>query len=496
MPTDILLVTSGFEDLSLITANENDDKGIKLADDSHYPLGLAYLHSYLESCGNNVCTLALNHMDFETSFNTVISTIEQLSPKVIGLQILTPNRVSSSRIIEYVHEQYPHIQLVVGGIHATIMHRQLLEKYPFIVVILGEGEITFAELIEVLCSESPDLNGIDGIAFNRNNSVMVTKQRDLIEDLDELPFPKHELFFTDNRASGCILTSRGCPFNCSFCSLDAISRRKVRLRSVKNVVDEIEYMVETFPSMSNIWIHDDTFFLDNDRVIAFCDEIIKRKVQVKFICSGRIKPLKKEIIKKLENANFIMVLFGLESGDEGILRACHKQITQKDAINAFKLFSHSPIEVNAFLIVGLPGETIDTVNETANFVKKLQRIKYVYYHNIAVLTVYPGTEVYRIAQAAGMINDDFWLSDASTPIYTAENSIEQLFEFKNIILNNISFDKIFTIAGFRAQFTMIPYIIMYLIRYRFKDFLWDVMRFTLPSSIYEGIKRLYSTSER
>jgi anaerobic magnesium-protoporphyrin IX monomethyl ester cyclase len=496
MPTDILLVASNFEEVSLISAKGKGDKGIKLDENSHYPLGLAYLHSYLEMQGNNVHTLALNHVDFETCIKTVINTIEKISPKVVGLQILTPNRVSSYRIIEYVHEHYPGIQLVVGGIHASIMYRQLLEKYPFLIAVLGEGELTFAELLEVLYSESQDLNSVEGIAFSKDKAISVTKPRGLIENLDDLPFPKHDLFFKGNRNSGCILTSRGCPFHCSFCSLDSISRRRVRLRSIKNVVDEIEYMVENFPLMTNIWIHDDSFFLDNDRVIAFCDEIVRRGIKTKFIASGRMKPLKKEMIKKLEQANFVMVLLGLESGDEGILKACHKQITQKDAINAFKLFSHSSIELCAFLIVGLPGETLETINETANFIKKLQKIKYMYYDNIAILTVYPGTEVYKIAQANRMINDDVWLKDEPTPVFTVENDIDQLFEFKQILLDNISFNRIFTITGIKSQFTMIPYIIMYLIRYRFKDFIRKIMRLILHFDIFKGVKWPSSASER
>lgn len=486
MPTDILLIASSFEDISLVTAFDKEDKGTKFRfEDNSYPLGLMYLHSYLESCENNVRTLALNHMDFETCFEKIINTIEQSSPKLIGLQILTPNRVSSYRIIEYVHEHYPHIQLVVGGIHATLMYQQLLEKYPFIVVILGEGEITFGELADVLDSEIPKMDSVNGIAFTDDDSIVVTKQRDLIENLDVLPFPNHELFFTTNsRNTGHILTSRGCPFNCSFCALDAISRKKTRVRSVQNVVDEIEHMIKTLPSLDTIFIQDDTFFLDNDRVIAFCDEIIRREITIQFKCSGRIKPLKKEMIKKLEQANFVMVLFGLESGDNGILQACHKQITQKDAINAITLFSHSPIEVVVFLIVGLPGETIETVKETIRFVKKLQRIKYMYFYNIGILTVYPGTEVCRIAKDSRMMTDDLWISDEATPIFTVEHNITQLFEFKDMILDNISFNKFVTPAGFRAQFTMVPHIIKYVIRYRFKDI------------ISNSIKRLYSKLER
>ena len=366
-------------------------------------------------------------------------------------------------MIEYIHKKYPQIKLVIGGIHSTIMYKQLIEKYLFLIAVLGEGEITFVELIEELSKKVPNLKKIDGIAFSKNGIVARTKPRKLIGNLDILPFPEHELFFKNpKRYSGRLLTSRGCYFSCSFCCLNPEAKRIVRFRSPKNVVDEIEYMVKKFPQMTEIFIHDDSFFIDNKRVIEICEEIIRRKIKKDFVCSGRFKPISKEMIEKLEQANFNRVLLGLESGDNGILKSCHKGITQDDVIKTFKLFSKSQINLKTFLIIGLPGENIQTIKETARFIKKIQKIKYVSYGNFPViLFVYPGTEVYEIAKSKGMIDDDFWLTDKKIPLYTAENSLKKLNQIGDILLNNICFNRIITPKGFVAQFEMLPYVLKY-----------------------------------
>ena len=491
--SDILLIASSFEEVSLITASAGRQEGAKTTDNSHYPLGIAYLHSYLESRGHRVGSLFVNNYAFSACLELVAEAIEQQRPTIIGLQILTPNRVSSYRLIEYLHDNHPNTQLVIGGMHATIMHRQLLEKYPYLIAVPGEGEITFSELADALAAGDTDLMEIDGLVMNQNGTVVTTKPRALIADLDTLPFPKHELFFTGERTSGCILTARGCPFNCSFCSLDSLSKRKVRYRSITNVVDEIEVMIRKFPSLKNIWIHDDTFFVNNKRVVEFCDEIIRRRIKMDFVCSGRVKPLRPEMVAKLEQANFKKVLFGLESGDEGILKACRKKITQADVRHAFELFAQSSIEIYAFLIVGLPGETRETIAETARFVQELQRINYIRYHDdIAVLTIYPGTEVYQIAKAGGVIDDDFWLTDAPSPLFTLENSQEQLLAFKETLLNHVCFERLRTVAGLRAQWRMLPYVLKHLYsRNRAGDVLARWAERILPGAVHHLLRKVY-----
>ncbi len=498
MTGKILLISGSFEDVSLITSGENIEKGIKTTDDSHYPLGIAYLHSYLEACGHKVESLFLNNLPFDSCFNAVVDSLARFLPDVVGIQILTPNRISSYRIIEYIHERYPDLWIAAGGIHTTIMYEQLLARYPFLVTVLGEGEITFGEFVEEVSKEKPLLEKVDGIAFKKNGSIIKTGQRALIENLDSLPFPKHEIFFNDNRTTGCLITSRGCPFACTYCCLDAISNRKTRYRSVKNVVDEIEFLINKNGNLRSIWLHDDTLFLNNQRVVELCSEIMDRGIKLEFICSGRVKPLSEEVVVMMERAGFKKVLLGLESGDDDILKECKKNITRKDVLRAFRLFSKTSIELYAFLIVGLPGETAVTVRNTIKFVKKLQRIKYIYYaEDIAVLTVYPGTAIYEKAKIAGTLNDDYWLLDKPTPLYTAEHSLRQLHIFKSQILDNVSFDRFFTPRGFFAQFFMAPYILAYIVRHRILGkniielFLYKLMKSLIPERAYEVMVRPY-----
>ncbi|HAH32829.1 MAG TPA: hypothetical protein DCL44_11005 [Elusimicrobia bacterium] len=496
MAKRILLIASSFEEVPSIASKGVDTRlSIKLTDLSHYPLGLGYVYSYLEAAGHEVRSLWMNNHPFEVCLKSTIETINRFKPAIIGLQIMTANRTSSYRLIEYIHQHYPDIQLVIGGIHATVMYKQLVLKYPFIIVVTGEGELTFAELAEKLPGANAQWDDIKGIAFYRDNGVVSTQPRELIEDLDALPFPKHEAFFDPQRTYGCIVTSRGCPFSCSFCCLEAITRRKVRMRSVANVMAEIEFMIKTFPRMRMLFIHDDTFFLDNKRVIEFCDEVVRRGIKLDFICSGRVKPLSAEMIRKLEQANFKKVLLGLESGDEGVLKACRKGITLDDVVNAFQLFARSSIDVYAFLIVGLPGENETTVANTIKLIKRLQKIKYIYYDNFSTLTVYPGTDVYEMTKRAGVLNDDFWLSDKLTPLYTLENSPEQLLELREILLNHISLDRFFTLPGFKAQVGMLPYIAPYVLRYvlplkLLRLAVW-ILRPLLPARLYNKVRSLY-----
>jgi radical SAM superfamily enzyme YgiQ (UPF0313 family) len=164
------------------------------------------------------------------------------------------------------------------------------------------------------------------------------------------------------------------------------------------------------------------------------------------------------MVNKLEEANFTQVLLGLESADDTILKKCHKGITRADVIKVFNLFKKTKIELTAFLIVGLPGETDNTVKSTAKFVQKLQRIKYMYYTNLGVLAVYPGTEVYEISKANGILDDTYWLTDQTTPLFTGEHTQTELFQFKEIILDYLCCDRLFKRNGFFKQFFMIPYI--------------------------------------
>jgi radical SAM superfamily enzyme YgiQ (UPF0313 family) len=427
--------------------------------DSHYPLGLIYIHSFLEKNGFNIETLFLNNVNENICQKTIEEKLSLFKADYIGLQMISHNRLSTYKTLNYLHENYPDKKLVVGGVHATVMYEQILKKFPFIyAIVLGEGEETFLEIVN-----EKKLEEIKGIAFfsREKGEVVKTEKRELIDDLDSLPFPKHELFLHDKKTLANLLTSRGCPFSCSFCVLDKLSRKRVRYRTANNVVNEIEYILTKFPSVKTIWIHDDAFFLNNKRAIEICEEIVKRNIKTNFICSARFKPISPELISSLEKAGFVQVLFGLESGSEQILNSIHKKITKNDVRNTFQLFKNSTIKITAFLIVGLPGETTETLQETIDFIKEIQEINYSYYDDVGILAPYVGTEVYEIAKQSGILSDEYWLEEKPLPFYTVDHSYEKLLEFKEILRDNISLNRIFTSKGLNLQKKLIPSIIKY-----------------------------------
>jgi len=404
-----------------------------------------------------------------TDIHTMIEIGFNEYPDIVGFNVLTMNRVNTFKAIEFMRVVYPQIKIVLGGIHATLMYEQILKKYPEVIIIRGEGEITFADLLKNL----DNLHNVDGIAFWENDRVVLNKNRELISDLDILPFPKHSLFFEGDRTTASILTSRGCPNNCSFCCLNPISKRTVRFRSKENVINEIKYLIDKFPKLKSVWIHDDSFFLDNLRVISICEDIIKYDLhkKVSFTCSGRFKPITQDMVNWLEKANFRTVMFGLESGSNRILARCNKHITQDDAEKAIRMFVGKDIDVSLFLIVGLPGEDWESVNETCDLVTRLQKIKYMAFKDIGILIVYPGTEVYDAVKDAGQITDNYWITDKSTPLYNVEHSIATLGEYKKYILNRISIDNIITIDGFRSQIHMIPHALSFVIKRKIRSLL-------------------------
>lgn len=448
----ILFLASSFEDPARSkTINHN----------SHYPLGMGYLHAYLEKCGHNVRTLFLNDYPYDACKRIFLHDVKSMNPDIVGFNILTQNRASTFKLIKIIHSKYPRIQILIGGIHTTIMYHQIVKQFSYVIAVLGEGELTTEELLQKIQTKK-SLRTVAGIAYVYKNKVIKTKDRELIKDLDILPYPKHDIFFTPERTIACMITSRGCPFHCSFCVLYKITRSYPRKRSVVNVMNEIEYLVSKYPQLETVWLHDDQFFLDNDRVIAICKEIIKKKIKLRFICSGRFKPISKKMVTMLQRAGFIQVLLGLESGSNRILKLCHKYITQDDVIKTMTLFKNTKIQVTTFLIVGLYGETDETIDEAIHFIQKIQKIKYVFFGDINIPILYPGTELYDIAKKAKIIKDSFWLTDRPTPFFTAEYSVKNLLKFKERTLESIGLLKIFTPRGFIHQYHMIPTIIMFI----------------------------------
>jgi len=453
--------------------------------DSHYPLGLGYLHSYLESLdkGYEIVTRFLNNVTEEECMKTLKKDLREFKPDVVGISMMTHSRAGAFKFIEYIEETYPDIKIVIGGMHVSVMYRQLADHYKNVVCVVGEGEITLGEILD-RWETGTSLADVNGIAFHDGEKVVVTPGRDLIEDLDILPFPKHDLFLWEGKTMAGLLTSRGCPYKCNFCVLDASSRRKVRCRSAANIVDEVEMILKEHPTIHTVWIHDDAFMIIKDRTIEFCKEIIRRGIKTQFVCSARFRPISREVVMLMKEAGFVHVLFGLESGAPNVMKLMRKGLTQKAVRHALKLFSETGIKATAFMIIGLPGETEETINQTIDFLQELQEIHYLYYDDIGVAGIYPGTELFTLAKEAklevpgyGVIDDAFWLTGRDVPWYEVENTYETMLRWREKTRNSISLDRIVkTPENFLQQRKLIPQIIQYSWRYGLHGIIAQVMQ--------------------
>lgn len=393
--------------------------------DNSYGLGLGYLHAVIEKAGYEIITKSFNSSEITASETEMAADLERVRPDFLLIQIFTMNRVASYRLIRMARKLLPGVKIIIGGIHASIFYDQLLENFEVDCAVIGEGEATVVELLDALSSGS-SAAGVAGTAYRDSGKVIKNPDRPLIEDLDSIPFPRHELFIKPDREMACILTTRGCPYKCSFCCLHTVSRRKFRKRSVGNVVAEVEHILKTFKNIRSIQLADDTFTLDQPRAIAFCKEIIRRNIKVKFLCSARIKPASVELFELMSKAGFTHIGFGLETGSAKLLNSIHKNITREDVIKTFEMLKGIKINAVTYLMAGFPGESRETVAETINLIKTLQKIKYFEFAGVARLWVYPNTEVYDIMKASGRLDDSFWLTDRNVPFFTLEHSEEDL----------------------------------------------------------------------
>ncbi|MBF0137657.1 MAG: B12-binding domain-containing radical SAM protein [Magnetococcales bacterium] len=467
-----------------------------------YPMGLPYIHAVLEQHGHTVTTLPLNHIAPADADRIIQQTLEDFQPEVVGFNILSDSRVSALAWIKRIHHDHPRIQIIAGGVHATTMREQIVRHFPRVVIVVGEGELTTPELITALQHQTP-LDAVAGIAFWNGQQYVETPSRPLLDNLDQLPFPKHELFFTPSgfqapgRTWAFMLTSRGCPYHCSFCVLSKMTNRQVRFRSVAHVIAEIVALKTRYPELQYVWFNDDQFFLKNSRVIEFCTEIIRLNLGLKFLCSARFRPISAEMLTAMEKAGFEQLYFGLESGSQKILDLAQKALKQKDVLHAVELLKHSRMKIGMFLIVGLQGESAETIQESINFIQTLQKIRYVEFGDSAILMIYPATHVYDLAREAGQISDEYWLGEGPTPYFTVEHSVAELQHLRNTLLDGVALNRFFTWNGFRQQVFMLPYIIRtaYRCGYNPTPTLAGLVRLHFPR-LYTGLRGLYRLAKK
>ena len=373
------------------------------------PLGIAYMAGVLQE--NNIDVEILDASAEDMDFKDVEKELLKRKPDLVALTALTPTIGRALETAQVVKETLPDSIVVMGGYHPTFNFIETLEDENVDIVIRGEGEYIMLNLVQALENQS-SLHDVKGIVFEDKNSkeIVVNPEAPLIQDLDELPFPalnllpmkKYRLLDMDTHMTT-MITTRGCPMQCSFCSSAAMHGKKIRERSVENIVDEIEYLKTNY-DIDTIAFMDDTFTLKKRKVMAICDEILKRNIEIMWGCTSRVDTLDEKLLKKMKEAGCITIFIGVESEDQQQLDNMCKNTTIAKIENAFKIAHKLKIRTIASVALGMPGDTKEIMNKTVKFVHKLKPNYAIY----SLATPYPGTRFYKEAFEKNLIKIKDW----------------------------------------------------------------------------------------
>ncbi|KPA13030.1 radical SAM domain-containing protein [Candidatus Magnetomorum sp. HK-1] len=350
------------------------------------PLGICYVAAACERAGAKV--QLFDFIISEYSQKNLKKALDDFQPDIVGASSVTMNFPKTADILKTVKKIHPHVITLMGGPHVSFDYENVLRLTPEIdIVVIGESEKTLLSLIPNIFNRSR-WQTIPGIAFYEKDMVVITQEQSLIDNLDDLPLPaRHLLNIPKYHTLGfpiSIITSRGCPNRCIFCQGRRMVGQKVRYRSLNNVVDEIEILLGMGFDLINI--ADDLFTANKKRVIQFCEIIKDRKLSFVWSAFSRVNTVDPEILSMMKSAGCYAVSFGIESGNPEMLKRIQKGITREQARYASKCCKESGIRTHASFMVGLPGETHETLNDTLEFAESLG-IEYGFHF----LSPFPGT---------------------------------------------------------------------------------------------------------
>ncbi|MDP3732093.1 MAG: radical SAM protein, partial [Candidatus Omnitrophota bacterium] len=375
-------------------------------------LGVGYIASFLKSKGIDV--KILDAYAEGLNIEAASKIVKEINPDIVGFSVLTPAVPMSLRLAEAIKNNNKNIIIVFGGIHPSLMPDETLQSPYVDFVVRGEGEITFYELVKALRDNPAGVEGVKGVSYRRNGAIQHNPDREYIKDLDSLPHIEWEMFPMDKYR--CLphwkvaepfypmITSRGCPARCTFCSLSTQGKVN-RSRSARNVADELESLVKN-KNARQILVLDASFPVSKERAFELLDEIIKRGLHKKlaWTCETRVNFVDYLLMKKMREAGCRKVAFGIESGVQELLDNVKKGFRLDAVRKAVKSAKEAGLEVIAFYMFGLPGETIEMSMKTIDFAIELNT-------DIATfsLTVpYPGTELYEQAKKEGLLKTIDW----------------------------------------------------------------------------------------
>ena len=359
------------------------------------PMGLSLIAAVLEKEGYQVSVLDANASRLK---------LEDIVPyaagaDIVGLTAMTPTINAAISIAQQLKLANPDLVIILGGAHGTLLPEETLAGAPQVdVVVRGEGEETIIDLLRALENKQP-LDDVPGISYRKDSETVSTLERSTNIDLDSLPFLAYHLLpwqrYKPHPPHGralpfaAVITSRGCPYKCSFCS--KVFGSKFRGQSPERVVEEVAYYRERF-GVKELAFYDDVFTLNKKRAYTIAEGIMKRGLKICWTCETRVNLVDKELLHHMKQAGCYAIAYGIESASPEILDALNKGITLEQVEEAVRLTQEVGLQTIGYFMIGSPGEDADTIAKTIKFAKGLN----LDFAQFAITTPFPGTKLYKL----------------------------------------------------------------------------------------------------
>ncbi len=405
----------------------------------YFPLSLLYISAMVKDlCAIRILDCLVT--DFEitesggfclygTSFDNIKNAIADFSPDVVGITIPFTTQSKNAKQISRICRQIdPDIKVVFGGPHASVKYEQLLAEDLCDYCVIGEGELTFKEFMEKLTSRS-NLFDIEGLAYKKNGKIEYMSRKPL-DDLDELPFPAYDLINADDYLNSpylyksrssipgksiSMITSRGCPFNCVFCSIMLHMGKKYRYHSSDYVIRHLRYCIEEL-GISSFHFEDDNVSFKGHRFEALLDKIIKNKLDIRWDTPNGIRAdtLNYRILEKIKKTGCVGLQIAIESGNQRVLDEVIKKDTSlEDVLKIVEQCAELKIKLCAFYVIGFPGETLAEIKDTVALALRLFKT-----YNVVPIMLFAtplyGTELYQTCVEMGIIDETLSDEDFAT----------------------------------------------------------------------------------
>jgi radical SAM superfamily enzyme YgiQ (UPF0313 family) len=403
----------------------------------YFPIGVTTVATSLKAAGHTVLVydadcndnptdmdytrLPEKYMQYLDSFRDennpiwveVKKAIKNFAPDIVGISIWTTFATSAFHIARLSKEIKPSCSVIMGGPHATVKAEEILKLASDVdYVVRGEGEIAVNELVQHIENSRNDLSTILGLSYRFDGEIRHNPHRENTKELDIFPFPDRTLLMNERKYTsedmGLIMTSRGCPYGCTYCSTDT---RRVSYRSIDNVLKEIRLVKEKYGT-TQFSFKDDSFTVNRKRVEELCRRLTNERFNINWECNTRVNLVTEDLLRIMKKAGCNSIKVGIESGSERVLKEMNKGITHDHVRNAAHFFKKIGIHWTGYFMMGVPGETVEDIYKTLDFMYEVKPD----FASIGVYEPFPGTPMFTEGIKRGLVRPEMSMDDFYTTL--------------------------------------------------------------------------------